>query len=223
MTDTSATAALAAAAPAEAAPAPSATPAAPAPAEAAPAPAEPGLTLPGKDASPEQWQEFYGKLGRPEKADDYGLQAREGASEHDKAMVAEVAGVMHKYGLTKEQATGLQKEIEAKAAEVQGKAEEARIAAQDIKNEAEQKALKTELGERYEPQMELARRAVRQFAGGEQAGEVLAAMEDKLGYKATIELWMRIGQGLGEHDATSGGRELPAGERKSTQQILYGG
>lgn len=196
--------------------APGADPGAPAPTPAA----DNALTLPGKDATPEQWGEFYGKLGRPAEAKDYGLTVREG---EDAAFVGEVAGVMHKYGLTKEQATGLQRDLEAKALERMGAAEQQRLAALDAKNQAEQTALKTELGERYEPQMELARRAVRQFAG-DQAADLIDAVEGKLGYKGTMELFMRIGAGLGEHDANAaGGKPEPtAGERKSDAQVFYG-
>ena len=210
---TSAAAALAPA-PAPAADTPPATDPAPAPA------AEPGLTLPGKDATPEQWNEFYGKLGRPEKSADYGLKVRDG---EDPAFVGEVADVMHKYGLTKEQATGLQGDLMEKAEARMAAFEQARVAALDAKNQAEQTALKTELGERFEPQMELAKRAVRQFAGAEQAADIITAIEDKIGYKATMQFFMGIGAGLGEHDSNGQARQAdPTGERKPTQQVLYG-
>jgi len=182
--------------------------------------AETGLSLPGKDATPEQWSEFYGKLGRPEKSADYGLKVRDG---EDPAFVGEVADVMHKYGLTKDQATGLQGDLLAKAEARMAAAEQQRVAALDAKNQAEQTALKTELGERYEPQMELAKRAVRQFAGAEQAADIITAIEDKIGYKATMQFFMGIGAGLGEHDSNSqASQAADGGERKTTQSVLYG-
>lgn len=202
--------------------APAAPPAAEAPPAAAPPgatpPPEPGLALPGKDATPEQWSEFYGKLGRPEKAEEYGLQVRDG---EDPAFVGEVASVMHKYGLTKEQAVGLQKDLMSKADERLGAVEQAKVAALDAKNQAEQTELKTELGERYDAQMELGKRAVRQFAG-EQGADIISAMEEKIGYKATLKFFMGIGAGLGEHDANGKPSAKPDGERVPTSQLLYG-
>lgn len=181
--------------------------------------AEPGLTLPGKDATPEQWSEFYGKIGRPEKAEEYGLTVREG---EDPAFVGEVAGVMHKYGLTKEQAVGLQKDLMTKADAHLAAVEQQKQAALDAKNQAEQTELKTELGERYDAQMELGKRAVRQFAG-DQAADIISAMEEKIGYKATLKFFMGIGAGLGEHDANGKAATKAEGERTPTASVLYGG
>lgn len=230
MTDTTTTAAApAAAAPTSAAaalatppaaPAGDTTTAAPAAAPAAPAaPTEPGLSLPGKDATPEQWSEFYGKIGRPEKAEEYGLAVREG---EDPAFVGEVASVMHKYGLTKEQAVGLQKDLMDKADTHLAAVEQQKQAALDAKNQAEQTELKTELGERYDAQMELGKRAVRQFAG-DQAADIISAMEEKIGYKATLKFFMGIGAGLGEHDANGKAATKAEGERTPTASVLYGG
>lgn len=181
--------------------------------------AKPDLSLPGKDATPEQWSEFYGKIGRPEKAEEYGLTVREG---EDPAFVGEVAGVMHKYGLTKEQAIGLQKDLMDKADTHLAAVEQQKQAALDAKNQAEQTELKTELGERYDAQMELGKRAVRQFAG-DQAADIISAMEEKIGYKATLKFFMGIGAGLGEHDANGKAATKAEGERTPTASVLYGG
>lgn len=178
-----------------------------------------GLSLPGKDATPEQWSEFYGKLGRPEKSSDYGLKVRDG---EDPAFVGQVGEVMHKYGLTKEQAVGLQADLMAKADERLAAHEQARVAALDAKNTAEQAELKSELGERFDGQIELAKRAVRQFAGNEEAADIITAIEDKIGYKATMKFFMGIGAGLGEHDANGQATTKPdAVEKKPTANILY--
>lgn len=206
----SAAAALAGSPPA-AAPAPAADPAA-----AAPAPAPAGVTVPGNDATPEQWSEFYGKLGRPEKSAEYELAVRDG---EDPAFVGEVADTMHQYGLTKAQALGLQKDLSAKAEARIAAGEAARVAALDAKNTAEQAELKTALGDKFEPQMELARRAAKQF-GGEHAGDIITAMEDKIGYKATMQYFMGIGAGLGEHDAGSQAAATDA-QLKTSAEVLY--
>lgn len=226
MSDTTTTTAAPAASSAAAAlttgaPAPAdATTTAPAPAPAEPAPA--GLTMPGKDATPEQWSEFYGKLGRPETADGYELPVPEG---DDGAFAKSAAGWMHEAGVPKDMAGKLAAKWNAHVAEQKAaadKAEGERIKALDTKNTAEQAELKTELGERFDAQMELGRRAARQF-GGEQAGDIITAIEDKIGYKATMQFFMAVGAGLGEHDAggqAQGGKPV---ERKTDAQVLYGG
>ena len=52
-----------------------------------------------------------------------------------------------------------------------------RIAALDAKNTAEQADLKRELGDKFEPQMELAKRAARQFGGENEVTEALSLVQ----------------------------------------------
>jgi hypothetical protein len=224
ITTTTAPAAPATSAAAALTPVPAAPVVAPANDNAAPAPTEApkadGLALPGKDATPEQWGQFWDAVGRPAKAEDYGLTVREG---EDPEFVTEVAATMRELGLTKEQGFNLQQKLEAKALERFEKQETARIAALDAKNTAEQQELKAELGDKFDGNMELAKRAVRQFGGAEQAADIITAIEDKLGYKATMKFFMDIGKGLGEHDAGGqGGQGSQPGERLPTAQVLYG-
>ena len=89
-----------------AAPAPAAAsvdPAAPAADPAAPAAPAP-LVMPSKDATPEEWSAFYAQIGRPETPDGYELPVPDGDNgEFAKSM----APVLHKHGVTAEQAKGL--------------------------------------------------------------------------------------------------------------------
>jgi hypothetical protein len=215
----------AAAAPAAAAPAAApTTPAAPAagdPPAAPTEPAAPALTLPAKDAPPEAWAEFYKAIGAPDKAEAYELPVPEG----DNGEFAKTAASWFKdAGLLPQQAQALAakwNEFSTAQAQAQAAAEQARIAALDTKNKAEESALKTEWGQQHEANMELARRAVRQFVPGDKAPDVIAALEDRLGYAETIKLMHAIGRGLGEHDAPGLGRAQDA-PRKSAAEILYG-
>jgi hypothetical protein len=70
--------------------------------------------------------------------------------------------------------------------------------------------------------MELARRAVRQFIPQAKAGDVISALEERMGYAETIKFMHSIGKGLGEHDAPGLGGS-PAAGKKSAAEILYGG
>jgi len=233
MTDTtaptSAAAALAgdpAAAPA-AAPAPAGDPAAaPAPGTDAPAPEAkadeaPALKIPGKDATPEDWAAFYKSIGAPESADAYELPVPEG---EDTGFAKTAAEWFKDAGLLPQQAQALAgkwNEFVAAQKQAVATAESERIKALDSRNKAEESSLKNEWGSEHEANMELARRAVRQFMPQGKAADVITAIEDKLGYAETMKLMHAIGKGLGEHDAPGLGQGNQ-GARKSAAEILYG-
>jgi hypothetical protein len=213
-----------AAAPAPAAPAaPAAAPAAPVVAsDATTAPTEPVVKLPGKDAQPEAWAEFYKQIGAPDKAEAYELPVPEG---QDGEFAKTAATWFKDAGLLPQQAQALAgkwNEFAAAQAAAAEAAETQRIAQLEQRNKAEEASLKTEWGQSHDANLELARRAVRQFIPSEKAADVVSALEDKLGYAETIKLMHAIGKGLGEHDAPGLGRE-PATGRKSAAEILYGG
>ena len=91
--------------PAPAAAAPAADPAAPAADPAKPVdPAPAALTMPGKDATPEEWSAFYAQIGRPETPEGYELPLPEG---DDGTFAKQMAPILHKHGVTAEQAKGL--------------------------------------------------------------------------------------------------------------------
>lgn len=186
------------------------------------APETPALTLPGKDATPEQWAEFYKQIGAPDKPEAYELPVPEG----DSGEFAKTAATWFKEaGLLPQQAQALAakwNEFSAAQAQAAEAAEQQRIAQMDAQNKQQEAALKTEWGQQHEANMELARRAVRQFIPGDKAADVISALEDKLGYAETIKLMHSIGRGLGEHDAPGLGRAQQPG-RKSAAEILYGG
>ena len=170
---------------------------------------EPTLKLPPKDATPEQWAEFYKQIGAPDSPDAYELPVPEG----DPGEFAKTAASWFKdAGLLPQQAQALAakwNEFQAAQSAAAQQAEQQRLAALDSMNRAEEAALKNEWSDRFDANMELGRRAVRQFLPSEQAGDVIAAIEDKIGYAATMKLFSQIGQGLGEHDAAGlGGSAL---------------
>lgn len=185
-------------------------------------PEEPsGLKVPGKDATPEEWAEFYAQLGRPEDPDGYELPVPEG---DDGSFAKEMAPLLHKHGLSAEQAKGLAEDwnayVASKQAEVQ-KAEDQRIAALHAKNTQEAKELETEWGTNHEANMHFAKQSVKQFFPKEKAGHVVAAIESVLGYKGAIQFLHNIGKNLGESDAAGLGDKNSSGKRTAAQ-ILYG-
>lgn len=216
---------------------PAATPATPLDAAASlidtPAPTEPAanpeapaalpegaVQMPGKDATPEQWAEFYAKLGRPETPDAYELPLPDG---DDGTFAKQVAPMLHKAGITGEQAKSLAADWNALVSEQAAaatQAENERITALDTKNRAEAETLKTEWGQAHDANLHQAKLAVAQFLPKEQAGDIIAAIESRVGYKATIQMLHAIGKGLAEHDAAGLG-EKTGGESKSLAARLY--
>lgn len=68
------------------------------------------IALPGKDAGDDTWNEFYGKLGRPETAADYGLKKPEDLPEgfpYSEDIEKGFSEQAHKLGLTPKQVKGL--------------------------------------------------------------------------------------------------------------------
>ena len=211
----------AAAAGVAATPAPAADPAAPAGDPAKPAdPAPAALVMPGKDATPEEWSAFYAQIGRPETPEGYDLPLPDGdTGEFAKTM----APILHKHGVTAEQAKGLAADwnamVAAQVAEMDA-ADAAHATAMNAKNTAEAAALKNEWGQAHDANMHFAKLAVQQFMPTDKAGDVIAAIESKIGYKATIQFLHGIGKGLGEHDAAGMGANNSA-PAKTLAERLY--
>lgn len=223
---TAASALIPAAAPAAVAPvvAPVVAPAGEAP--AAPAagdpPAEPpAIKMPGKDATPDDWAAFYNQIGRPETAAAYELPVPDG---DDGTFAAEIAPILHKNGLTSEQAKGLAADWNAYIGKLQADADAAQVAqatAANVKNTAEATALQSEWGQAHPANMELARRAVQQFMPGDKAAPAIAALEGVLGYKGTIQFLHGIGKGLGEGDAAGMGSNNTGAAPKTLAERMY--
>lgn len=182
----------------------------------------PALTMPGKDATPEEWSAFYAQVGRPETPEGYELPIPEGESD---AFAKQMAPVLHKHGISAEQAKGLAADWNAmmQAQQEAGvQAETERHAAQKSKNEAESVSLRNEWGQQNDANMHHAKLAVQQFLPKEQAGDIISAIESKVGYAATIKFLHSIGKGLAESDAAGLGENTTGAAPKSIGERLYG-
>lgn len=65
------------------------------------------MTVPDKSTTPEQFQELWNKLGRPESADKYELKLQEGTQIEDESFLTKFKDVGHKLGLNTTQMQGL--------------------------------------------------------------------------------------------------------------------
>lgn len=193
-----------------------AAPGAEPPAEGTPAP----LVMPGKDATPEQWTDFYKQIGRPDTPEAYELPVPEGDTGE---FARQVAPLLHKNGITAAQAQGLAADwnaMQAEATTANNAAAAAEIQALNVKNQAEAAALQTEWGEAHTANTQFAKLAVTQFLPAEQAPQIINALESVLGYKATVQMLYGIGKGLAESDAAGLGAAT-GGERKPLANRMY--
>lgn len=133
--------------------------------------------------------------------------------------------MLHKHGLSAEQAKGLANDWNAMIASQQAAAEQAEAAqhaAQKAKNEAESTELRNEWGQHNDANMHFARQAVQQFLPKGKEAEVISAIEGKLGYKETIKFLHGIGKGLAESDAAGLGASNAGAPEKSLAERMYG-
>ena len=121
------------------------------------------LAIPGKWANEDDWNNVYTKLGKPEDAQGYKLEVKEG-TQVDKDIESWYRGLAHKAGLNDRQANTIFQEYMAKEAEL--KAANAPPSPKDveiIKGEAEI-ALKKEWGKAFDTKMNEAKGVLTEFA-----------------------------------------------------------
>lgn len=153
-------------------------------------PADQVLRLPGKDAKPEDYMAIYRKLGAPEKAEDYGLQAPEGDSgEFLKAATTK----FYELGVTKAQASGIAEWHNAQIEASKAASEEKWLAsvAADIN---ELKGMW--LGDTYNTNVATAKQA---FTAAGMPDEDIVAIEKALGIKKASQYFEILGRPYKEH------------------------
>lgn len=143
------------------------------------------LKLPDKPDAPE-WDGVWNKLGRPDKPEGYELKF-----DGDDALVKRMSAAMHKAGIPKSAAAALNEEWNGYVTELIQQNE----TAQKERDAAELTALKGKWGAKYDENVELGRRAGREFGLSEQEFQSISA---SLGSGKTLELFQRIGSKLGE-------------------------
>jgi hypothetical protein len=160
-----------------------------------------GVITPKPDAKPEEWAEFYRKVGGvPDKPDGYKV-ADDLAKD---PFVGKFREFAHKAGMPPTFFTGMLDWYTSEAKAI----EEQQVNAFSAQAERDLLDLKTEwAGAEYDKNIELGRRAAKQFIPYETQQELentLASLEGAIGTKNMLKLWASIGQGLGEHNFVMG-------------------
>lgn len=163
------------------------------------------VVLPKDGAEPQELDDFYNRLGRPESADKYELEIGDNA---DQDFVGWFKSKAHERGLTQKQAAQFAKDYQdysvarAEAAHADGTA----------KLESEIEALDKEWGAAREQKFQLGRNAAKEFG---MDVETIDRLQDVLGYTRTMKFFADIGQKIGE-----GSGVADAGSRSGTFETM---
>jgi hypothetical protein len=107
------------------------------------------IIIPTNNSTEDQWNEVYSKLGRPESADKYALDAKSETVEMDEGAIKSFAEQSHKLGLNNKQAQGI---LEYYKNNMEGSAQQSRIDTETAQTQAEQQ-LRQEWGRDFDNQV----------------------------------------------------------------------
>lgn len=121
------------------------------------------VALPKDDSPKEVWDEYYRKIGRPEKADGYQFKAPESLPDYDPKMAGWFGEVAYELGLTAKQAAGMHDRFMEMVIKTQG------ASGQQLEqlHAANYAKLQQEWGVAAPAKIEAANRAIRHFGGDE--------------------------------------------------------
>jgi hypothetical protein len=104
------------------------------------------VVIPTNNSTEDQWNEVYSKLGRPESADKYSLDAKSEIVDMDEGAIKSFAEQSHKLGLNNKQAQGI---LEYYKNNMEGTAQQSRIDTETAQTQSEQQ-LRQEWGRDFE-------------------------------------------------------------------------
>ena len=118
------------------------------------------IPVPGNDASDEQWNEVYTRMGKPAEATDYKLDVKmpEGQTA-DEGLLNWFRGTAHKAGLNNRQAQAMLNEYQKATAE---QADQGNVAAEQLTNEGRTQIMK-EYGAAFEDKVKVGNAAIAKF------------------------------------------------------------
>lgn len=104
------------------------------------------VAVPNENSTDDQWNEVYGKLGRPESADKYKLEVKSETAPLDESAIKQFAENAHQLGLNNKQAQGI---LEFYKNSMEGSIQQARVDTETAQANAEQE-LRKEWGRSYD-------------------------------------------------------------------------
>lgn len=158
--------------------------------------------------------EYYAKLGRPEKPDGYGIDAPEGGN---KELAEWAKNEFHSLGLTSQQGKELFAKWNAKAEAMTT----AQVEAAKLAYQADESNLKKTWGAAYDQNTLVARQGAAKFGVD---ASVIESLERQIGYQKTMEFFHKIGAATGEHAFVGGGSGSSPGamSKEAARQKIAG-
>lgn len=159
------------------------------------------LAVPGKDATPQQWDEVYNAIGRPETFDKYSeptVKAVDGVT-MDKDGLVKARQLFHKAGLTDAQQKQVMDFYYNGINDNFTKLKQSSDSARDLATQA----LKQEWGDKFDPNLNIAKEALRKFGDPEAMKEIEAGLGNN---PALIKMFHRIGSTIMEDRSRGGGQ-----------------
>ena len=138
------------------------------------------VAVPNENSTDDQWNEVYGKLGRPESADQYKLDAKSETIPFDEGAIKSFAENAHKLGLNNKQAQGI---LEYYKDSMEGSEQQSRIDTETAQANAEAE-LRKEWGRSFDENLK-------------KAGSVAKANMDP----EILDMQLKDGTRLGDHPA----------------------
>ena len=152
------------------------------------------IPMPKGAEDKEGWSRVYDALGRPKTAEEYKLPVPEG----DTGDFAKAASAkFHELGISTQQAQALSEWFNG----TQKGLVDQQLQSQSQQAESGISELKQEWGQAFNENVELGRRAAREFGLNQ---ETLSKMESGMGIKGMLEFMSKIGRGLTEHTFEGG-------------------
>jgi len=157
------------------------------------------VPLPGPDAKPEEIKAFQRSIGVPEKPEEYDLKKPEKGF-YDDNTAGWYRKTAHEQGLTKKQASAMHEAyLGHMAVQEQALSQQRQIDNTNMMND-----LQTEWGSAYEPNVEIAKRAVAKYFPGEDGKKMLTEIENGVGSAQLVKICHRIGKNLSEDNIEIG-------------------
>ena len=110
------------------------------------------VAVPNENSTDDQWNEVYGKLGRPESADKYKLEVNSEIAQIDEGSIKSFAENAHKLGLNNKQAQGI---LEYYKDSMEGTAQQSRIDTETAQAQSEAE-LRKEWGRSFDENLKKA-------------------------------------------------------------------
>lgn len=153
------------------------------------------LPMPKGADDADGWSRVYDALGRPKSANDYKFEGM--PEDSDSAFLSEASNWMHEAGLSQRQAQLMAEKWNAYAQSLTENQSQSMAA----ESQRQLDTLKNEWGGAWDENVELGRRAARQFGINQ---DVLVGIEQAIGAGEMLKLMSRIGRGLTEHSFEGG-------------------